>query len=26
VTDRMLAEQIARGDGLDERYLPTAPP
>ena len=26
VTDRMLAEQIARGQGLDERYLPTAPP
>jgi spermidine synthase len=26
VTDRMLAEQVARGDGLDERYLPTAPP
>lgn len=25
VTDRMLAEQIARGQGLDERYLPTAP-
>jgi spermidine synthase len=26
VTDKMLAEQIARGRGFDERYLPTAPP
>lgn len=26
VTDRMLAGQIARGQGLDERYLPTEPP
>jgi spermidine synthase len=25
VTDRMLAEQIATGKGLDEHYLPTAP-
>jgi spermidine synthase len=25
ITDRMLAEQIARGEGLDERYLPTQP-
>jgi spermidine synthase len=25
VTDRMLAEQIARGQGLDERQLPTHP-
>ena len=25
VTDRMLVEQIARGEGLDERYLPTLP-
>jgi spermidine synthase len=25
VTDRMLARQIARGNGLDEHYLPTAP-
>jgi spermidine synthase len=25
VTDRMLADQILRGRGLDERYLPTAP-
>ena len=25
VTDRMLAEQIARGQGLDERALPTQP-
>ena len=25
VTDRMLAEQIARGEGLDETLLPTAP-
>jgi spermidine synthase len=26
VTNRMLAEQIARGEGLDESNLPTAPP
>jgi spermidine synthase len=26
ITDRMLARQIASGKGLDERYLPTAPP
>jgi spermidine synthase len=26
ITDRMLARQIASGQGLDERYLPTAPP
>jgi hypothetical protein len=26
VMDKMLAEQIARGQGLDERYLPAAPP
>lgn len=26
LTDRMLAEQVARGEGLDERLLPTAPP
>jgi spermidine synthase len=26
VTDRMLAEQIASGQGLDEHLLPTAPP
>ena len=26
VTDRMLVEQIAHGHGLDEHYLPTAPP
>jgi spermidine synthase len=25
VTDRLLVEQIRRGEGLDERYLPTAP-
>jgi spermidine synthase len=25
LTDRMLADQIARGQGLDERLLPTAP-
>jgi spermidine synthase len=25
LTDRMLAEQVARGEGLDERFLPTAP-
>jgi hypothetical protein len=25
VTDRMLARQIERGNGLDEHYLPTAP-
>ena len=25
LTDRMLAEQIARGEGLDERFLPTLP-
>ena len=25
ITDRMLAEQIARGEGLDERLLPTRP-
>jgi spermidine synthase len=25
ITDRMLAAQIARGEGLDEDYLPTAP-
>jgi spermidine synthase len=25
ITDRMLAEQIARGEGLDERLLPTQP-
>jgi spermidine synthase len=26
ITDRMLAQQIASGKGLDEHYLPTAPP
>lgn len=26
VTDKMLADQIAHGNGLDEHYLPTAPP
>jgi len=26
MTDKMLAEQIAHGHGLDERYLPTVPP
>jgi spermidine synthase len=26
ITDRMLARQIASGQGLDEHYLPTAPP
>jgi spermidine synthase len=26
VTDKMLLEQIAHGHGLDEHYLPTAPP
>ncbi len=26
LTDRMLIEQVAHGHGLDERYLPTAPP
>jgi hypothetical protein len=25
LTDRMLATQIARGEGLDEALLPTAP-
>jgi hypothetical protein len=25
LTDRMLAEQVARGEGLDETLLPTAP-
>jgi spermidine synthase len=25
ITDRMLAAQIARGEGLDERFLPTLP-
>jgi spermidine synthase len=26
LTDELLAEQVARGQGLDERFLPTAPP
>jgi hypothetical protein len=25
ITDRMLVDQIARGGGVDERVLPTAP-